>query len=184
MRPWLVLLCFFGLAGATLAEPLRIPLQGEATVAFTPEDDATGLILRAIGAARQQILVQAYSFTHRDIADALIAAHRRGVEVRVLADPEQRERLATSRIDALARAGVAVYLDGQHAAAHNKVMILDAGTPAAVLITGSFNFTHAAQSRNSENLLLLRGAPRLIEAYAANWRRHRAHSIPLRIETP
>ncbi len=169
------------LAGSALAEPLRLTLEGEVTVAFTPGDDAAGLIVRAIESARRQILVQAYSFTHRAIADALIAARRRGVQVQVLADPEQRQRIATSRVDDLVRGGVTVYLDGQHAAAHDKVMILDAGEKDAVLITGSFNFTHAAQFRNSENLLLIRGAPLLIEAYAANWRRHRAHSQLLKV---
>jgi phosphatidylserine/phosphatidylglycerophosphate/cardiolipin synthase-like enzyme len=54
------------------------------------------------------------------------------------------------------------------------------------VITGSFNFTHAAQFRNAENLLILRGHGTLAEAYAANWRRHKIHALPLgnRRESP
>ncbi len=164
-----------------LAEPpLRIGAQGSVQVAFTPGDAAGTLVVEAIRAAKRQVLVQTYSFTHRAIADALVEAARRGVDVRVLADPQQANILKTSLVDELAAAGVPVWLDGEHAAAHNKVMVIDAGLPGAAVITGSFNFTHAAQYRNAENLLVLRGNPLLAEAYAANWRRHRIHSLPLR----
>ena len=47
------------------------------------------MIIAAINAARRQVLVQAYSFTHRRIAEALVRAKHRGVEVVVLADYEQ-----------------------------------------------------------------------------------------------
>lgn len=162
------------------AAPLALTNQGEVQVAFTPGDDAGALVVAAIARARQQILVQAYSLTHRAIAEALVAARRRGVDVRVIADPGQDDKIATSLIGHLARQGVPVWLDPQHAAAHDKVMVIDAGRTDATVITGSFNFTHAAQYRNAENLLILRGNPPLAEAYASNWHRHRAHSLPLR----
>lgn len=165
---------------ACASAPLEFTLHGTAQVAFTPGDDATALVEQAIGQARTQILVQAYSFTNRAIAEALVAARQRGVDVQVIADREQDREIDTSRIGYLAGHGVSVYLDGEHAAAHNKVMIIDNGRPDAALITGSFNFTTAAQYRNAENLLVLRGNPLLTEAYAANWRRHRTHSLPLR----
>ena len=79
----------------------------------------------------------------------------------------------------LAEQGVPVWIDADHAAAHNKVMVIDNGTPDAAVITGSFNFTHAGQHRNAENLLILRGNAILSEAYAANWRRHKIHALPL-----
>ncbi|MEW5891563.1 MAG: phospholipase D family protein [Pseudomonadota bacterium] len=181
MRRWLGLLAAACLGLPALAgEPLSLSAQGQIQVAFTPGDDAGALIVGAIRQARRQILVQAFSFTHEAIAEALIAARRRGVDVQVLADPEQAETVKTSRIDQLVAGGVPVYLDGQHAAAHNKVMVIDAGQATATVITGSFNFTHAAQYRNAENVLLLRGNPLLAEAYAANWRRHRTHSLPYR----
>ncbi|NTV94353.1 MAG: phospholipase D family protein [Thiobacillus sp.] len=165
---------------ALASPPLELTLQGTAQVAFTPGDDAGALVAEAVGQAKAQILVQAYSFTHKAIAEALVAAKKRGVDVRVIADQEQDRHVATTQVGWLAGQGVPVWLDGQHGAAHDKVMVIDAGRPDAAVITGSFNFTHAAQYRNAENLLILRGNPLLAEAYAANWRRHRAHSLPVR----
>jgi len=154
--------------------------SGRIEVAFTPGDDAAGLIVERIQRARQQILVQAYSFTHKGIADALVAARQRGIDVRVIADHDQTYSIATSLVAELARHGVPVWLDGEHAAAHDKVMIIDAEQTDATVITGSFNFTHAAQYRNAENLLILREHPGLARAYAENWHAHHRHARPLR----
>ena len=152
---------------------------GTVQVAFTPGDDAGKLIVDAINSARRQVLVQAFSFTHRKIAEALIAAKRRGVEVNVVADREQTRNIPTSVIAAIAAGGVPVFIDSEHSA-HNKVMIIDAGTPEATLITGSFNFTQAAQYKNAENVLVLRGNAALTDLYLKNWQRHREHSQPYR----
>lgn len=160
--------------------PLELALRGSAQVAFTPGDEAGEVVVEALRKARKQVLVQTYSFTHKDIAQALVDAKRRGVDVQVIADRQQMESIATSLVVWLVEQGVPVWIDAEHAAAHNKVMVIDNGTPGAVVITGSFNFTQAAQHRNAENLLLLRGNPTLAEAYAANWRRHKIHSLPLR----
>jgi phosphatidylserine/phosphatidylglycerophosphate/cardiolipin synthase-like enzyme len=165
---------------ALASPPLELSLQGRAQVAFTPGDDAGALVVKAIEQARSQVLVQAYSFTHRAIAEALVAAMQRGIDVQVIADHDQDARVATTQIGFLAERGVPIWLDAMHPAAHNKVMVIDNGGADPAVITGSFNFTHAAQYRNAENLLILRGNPLLAEAYAANWRRHRAHSQPIR----
>lgn len=165
---------------ALASPPLELSLRGTAQVAFTPGDDASALVAEAINKARKQVLVQAYSFTHKDIAEALVAAKRRGVDAQMIADRQQMETGATSLVAWLAQQGVPVWIDADHAAAHNKVMVIDNGTQDAIVITGSFNFTHAAQHRNAENLLVMRGNPTLAEAYAANWRRHKIHSLPLR----
>jgi phosphatidylserine/phosphatidylglycerophosphate/cardiolipin synthase-like enzyme len=153
---------------------------GTIQVAFTPGDPVDDIIVAAIGEARRQVLVQAFAFTHRRIARALIAAHRRGVEVQVIADDAQDRRLKTSVLAHLARAGVPVFLDSDRSTAHNKVMVIDAGTPAATVITGSYNFTHAAQHRNTENIVVFRGNPPLAEAFVQNWNRQRAHVLPYR----
>lgn len=178
--PGLVLAALLVAASVQADAPLQLNARGTLLVAFTPGDDVAGLIVDSLRKAKRQVLVQIYSFTHKDIAQALVDAKRRGIDVQVIADQRQMEAITTSRVVWLAEQGVPVWIDSEHAAAHNKVMIIDNGMSDAAVITGSFNFTHAGQHRNAENLLILRGNPNLAETYAANWRRHKIHSLPLR----
>ncbi len=180
------LLAFLALCGSAAAFELpfaarvqpAIATSGTVQVAFSPEDDAGEIIVQAIRGAKKQVLVQAFSFTHRKIAEALIEARRRGVEVQLIADREQVKRMERGLVPQIAADGVPTFIDSDHDSAHSKIMIIDAGTAQAAVITGSFNFTHAAQYKNAENLLLFRGNPQLTQAYLANWQRHRAHSRP------
>ena len=165
-------------AAAPRKIPAQIPAQGTVQLGFTPWDNAEGMIIDAIRRARRQILVHAYSFTSHALANALIAAKRRGVDVQILADREQTFDGEASRIPELARAGIAVMLEVRYQSAHNKVMVIDAGTADAAVITGSYNWTYAAQYKNAENVLILRHNAEVANAYAANWRRHRADALP------
>ena len=142
---------------------------------FSPGGGATDAVVREIDAAREKILIQAYSFTSSDIARALLRAHRRGVQVELLVD--KNEALGNhNEAQELERAGIPTYLDGEHAIAHNKVMLIDGRT----IITGSFNFTKAAERANAENLLVIRNDPQLYAEYERNFEHHRQHSVRAR----
>ena len=141
-------------SGFARKAPAALPATGTLQAAFTPGDDAGKLITDAIDNAQHQVLVQAFSFTHRKIADALVAAKHRGVDVKIISDKNQIHRIPTSLIWKIAAEGVPVFADSDHDSAHNKVIVIDAGSPDPTLITGSFNFTHAAQYKNAENVLL------------------------------
>jgi phosphatidylserine/phosphatidylglycerophosphate/cardiolipin synthase-like enzyme len=141
-------------------------------VYFSPHGGAQAGLTAAIGRARKSILVQAYSFTSAPVAAALKAAHDRGVDVRVILDKSQRtERY--SGMTYLVHAGIPTWIDPVHPIAHNKVMVIDGST----VVTGSFNFTRAAEDRNAENLLILE-SPELADYYARNWQAHLQHSVP------
>jgi phosphatidylserine/phosphatidylglycerophosphate/cardiolipin synthase-like enzyme len=66
---------------------------------------------------------------------------------------------------------VPTFIDAKHAIAHNKIMIIDKAT----VITGSFNFTKAAEEKNAENLLIIT-SKELAKIYLDNWQKHREHS--------
>lgn len=93
-------------------------------------------------------------------------AHKRGVNVSVVLDKSQRSQKYSSA-DFTAHAGIPTFIDPAHAIAHNKVMVLDKET----VITGSFNFTKAAEEKNAENLLILRSKD-LAQGYFENWKKH------------
>lgn len=128
--------------------------------------------MEALKQAKETVLVQAYSFTSAAIAAALVDAHKRGVKIQVLLDRSQRTEKYSSA-DFVAHAGISTLIDARHAIAHNKVMVIDGRT----VITGSFNFTKAAEEQNAENLLLIQDAA-LSEKYTANWHVHARHSEP------
>ena len=168
--------------GAAARSGPEAPLtaQGTLQAAFTPGDDVEGLLAEVIGGAHRQVLVQAYLLTNRKIAGALVAARRRGIDVHVLVDARQLERVGGAAVDTLGAAGIPVWLETKYQNAHNKVIVVDSGLPNATVVTGSFNFTWTAQHKNAENVLVVRGNPPLVARYAANWERHRRDAAPYR----
>lgn len=174
LRRALLVLVALAAPGLALASGTHtLPARGSIEVVFSPEGRGEEALLRVIGAARQTLHVQAYVFTSRPIADALVKAHRRGVQVEVLADAKMNRRGQGNALPRLLAAGVPVALETRYAAAHNKVLIADGGGPSCVVATGSYNFTWSANKRNAENLLVLRDNCPLAAAYLDNWRRHR-----------
>jgi phosphatidylserine/phosphatidylglycerophosphate/cardiolipin synthase-like enzyme len=143
-------------------------------VFFSPKGGCTEAITAEIDQAKTEILIQAYSFTSAPIAKALLNAHKRGVRVEAVLDKSQRRERYTSATF-LSNAGIPTYIDERHAIAHNKIMIIDGG----IVITGSFNFTKAAEEKNAENLLIIRSGE-LAELYRKNWTLHRNHSVDYR----
>lgn len=155
-----------------------IAAQGTLQVAFSPWDDIESLIIGAIDGAKKQVLVQAYLLTSKKITKALIASRQRGVDVMVLVDAAQSAKVPSSKAHDLSLAGIAVWLETDYQNAHNKVVVIDAGTASATVITGSYNFTWSAQHKNAENILIARKNPLLAARYALNWERHRRGATP------
>jgi phosphatidylserine/phosphatidylglycerophosphate/cardiolipin synthase-like enzyme len=168
-------------AHAAGTEPQREPAPAAARVEayFTPGDDVARVISDRIAAARRTVQVEAYLFTHKRIAAALAKAAQRGVTVDVIGDAKQHEAGGLPVLRSLDRAGVRVWLQDGYAAFHHKVILVDAGTPSAVVITGSFNFTKAAQEKNAENVVVVSGDPALAARFAADFERHLARASRL-----
>ena len=139
-------------------------------VYFSPNGECTNAIVRELYKAQITVLVQAYSFTSTPIAKALLDAHSRGIKVEVILDRSQRTQ-SYSSATFLFNVGIPTKIDAQHSIAHNKVMIIDGET----VITGSFNFTKAAEERNAENLLIIHNKE-LASLYTRNWQEHAQHS--------
>lgn len=141
-----------------------------ADVHFSPNGGATPAVTREIGNAKKSIYVLAYSFTSPQILKALADAKANGVDVEIVLDKSNATAQYTGATY-VANAGIPTYIDRKHAIMHNKVIVIDGDT----VITGSFNFTKAAEEKNAENLLVLRSTA-LASAYRKEWERHKLHS--------
>lgn len=141
-------------------------------VHFSPKGGCTEAVVKSLGMARSNVIVQAYSFTSAPIAKALVDASKRGVKVQVILDKSNRTGKYSSA-DFVAHANIPTYIDARHAIAHNKIMVID----NSIILTGSFNFTKAAEDSNAENLLVISDAA-LAAKYTANWQAHLKHSDP------
>ncbi len=160
-----------GYATVTAENSVKVQSGGELDVAFSPKGGATELVIKTIRSAKQSIRVLAYSFTSAPIAQALVEAHKRGVDVQVVLDKSQKSAKYTSATF-VANAGIPIRIDSKHAIAHNKVIIVDGHT----VQQGSFNYTKAAEASNGENVLVNWNNPKLAEVYLKDWKRHWDHS--------
>ncbi|KJW02655.1 PLD-like domain protein [Rickettsia endosymbiont of Ixodes pacificus] len=130
---------------------------------FTPPSGCSKVITAIIDKASSSIYVQAYGFTDVDIADSLIAAHKRGVQVKILLDKSNLYS-KYSKLSKIKSAGIDVLIDKVPGIAHNKVMIIDEYT----VITGSFNFSKNADYKNAENIIIIND-PIVARQYLQNW---------------
>ena len=134
--------------------------------AFSPSPDAIALIERTIGKAEHSVDVAAYSFTSQKVANALIDAHRRGVDVHVLLDKGQGKRHYRA-IKELQDAGIPIRINSHYAIMHDKYLIIDDKT----VETGSFNYTASAEKRNAENVVVIKNNKKLAAQFMQNWQK-------------
>jgi phosphatidylserine/phosphatidylglycerophosphate/cardiolipin synthase-like enzyme len=117
---------------------------------FSKTMDCASLIVSLIAGASSRVYVAVYSFTRDDVAQALISAHERGVDVKVLIEDE-RAYERESEYFRLGAEGVDVRRDGNPYLMHHKFIIID----GAIVVTGSYNLSAAAEDRNDENIIVL-----------------------------
>ncbi len=107
----------------------------------------------------------------------MVAAKKCGVKVNVILDKSQKtQRYSVSRF--LVNQHIPGWIDYKPTIAHNKIMIIN----KEEVITGSFNFTKAAQNKNAENLLIIHDTA-LANIYLKNWQRRRSVSKHLNPQT-
>jgi phosphatidylserine/phosphatidylglycerophosphate/cardiolipin synthase-like enzyme len=131
-------------------------------------EECEPLILRHVDAARESILVAAYAFTRTRIADALVRARERGVNVRMKVDAHQADYpLAARQLQYLESRGVPVTritMQGEYSAMHNKFVVVD----GRYVIAGSYNYTTTAGAANWENVAWM-DSPEIAGRYTKAW---------------
>jgi phosphatidylserine/phosphatidylglycerophosphate/cardiolipin synthase-like enzyme len=148
------------------------PLAAEMVVqaCFSPAGKCSSLIIREIQQAKNELLVAVYAFTSDELATVVVQAKKRGLAVQVVIDRDfdagnerskgkflEAQRIPVRRIAAI-KSNPPVKDAGLM---HQKFAILD----RSAVLTGSYNWTHAADRLNDENLLFFRDAGPLAEEY-------------------
>jgi len=133
---------------------LLLPFSGETgdplvEAHFSPGEGCLRRIRGLLEAARRSVEICVFTITDDRIAEAILAAHRRGVSVRVITDDEKAQDLGSDAIS-LARGGIPVRVDDSPYHMHHKFAIFDGDT----LLTGSYNWTRGAAQNNEENLII------------------------------
>ncbi|AOX99012.1 phospholipase D family protein [Jeongeupia sp. USM3] len=170
-HPWfrrIALAALLGLPAASFAAP-------GVEVGFSPEGSAQAMVLQLIGSAKNSIRMMAYSFTAPDIMQALADARARGVDVRVVIDKKRNlGKPSQSAMAYVASHGVQLRIDDHYNIQHDKTIIVDGQT----VETGSFNYAPSAETKNSENVIVLRGMPDIAAQYMAHWQSRWDQGVP------
>lgn len=171
----IVFLVSIGFAiGFFVSEEKTIKLNPEKDairICFSPEGQCENWILSEIEKAKDKILIQSYAFTSIPISNALLKAKNTGIDIHILCDESQYDT-KYSQLPLLKKNGVNILIDSTVDLAHNKIIIIDDET----VFTGSYNFTKAANTRNAENLLLIRSES-IAQIYTKEWEKRFANAI-------
>jgi phosphatidylserine/phosphatidylglycerophosphate/cardiolipin synthase-like enzyme len=135
-------------------------------VYFSPDDGTMERVLELVRDAEESVLFMAYSFTDDDLAQAMIAVHNSGVEVAGVMDKAQALSNTGGEYENLLENGIDVRLDGNPKSMHHKVIIID----GQIVVTGSYNFSKIAMTKNDENTLILY-SPEIAELFIEEFER-------------
>ena len=123
---------------------------------FCPEDctfkygGGINKIINLVNNAEKSVKVASFSFTHEELADELLKADIKGVDVSVLIERRQRN-VMNSQYERLRDFGVDIKVDGNKYNMHNKFVIID----DKIVITGSPNYSWSGNNRNDENMVVI-----------------------------
>ncbi len=115
---------------------------------FSPPDEVMQKLVAQVKAAQKSIKFMAFTYTHADLSNAMIERAKAGVKVEGVIENRGASQGA---LVPLFCAKLPVKTDGNKYTMHHKVIIIDDET----VITGSFNFTKAADTENDDNVLII-----------------------------
>lgn len=140
--------------------------NGSVQAFFSPRGGGRKAVLDEVDKARKRVRLLTFSFTDAELGMMLLDKAENGVKVEGVFD----RWLAASRYSLYSKfkqAGLNVWLDGNEALMHHKVILIDDDT----LITGSYNYSQNAEYSNNESFVIVRNAKELVEAYDAEFKR-------------
>ncbi len=119
-------------------------------VFFSPDDGVANRIVEILNEAQESIYFMAFSFTTDEFGEAIRVQAENGLTVAGVMEEEQVKSNIGTEYDFFKQAGLDVLIDGNEGQMHHKTIIVD----GEIVITGSYNFSRSAETRNDENLVI------------------------------
>jgi phosphatidylserine/phosphatidylglycerophosphate/cardiolipin synthase-like enzyme len=118
---------------------------------FSPDDNfRSARLIPLLQQTQQSVHMLAFAFTSQEIASELVSLKQQGIEVKIVVDSGQSGQ-SSSQYDDLRVKKLDIRRDGQAYKLHHKVIIID----GRYVVTGSYNFSENAESRNDENSVVI-----------------------------
>ena len=137
----------------------HLPPSVDSEALFSPHDDCSSRIQALIQTTRDYLDICVFTITDDSISGAILDAHRRNVNVRIISDNDKANDLG-SDVDELRQRGIPVAIDQTEYHMHHKYAIFDQSR----LLTGSYNWTIGAARYNEENFVITADI-KLLDAY-------------------
>lgn len=122
---------------------------------FSPDDGVANRLYEVLTEATESIYFLAFSFTTDELGEAIRTQAENGLDVAGVMEEEQVKSNIGTEYDLFKQAGLNVFVDGNEGQMHHKTMIID----DRIVITGSYNFSRSAETRNDENLVIIYNQP-------------------------
>lgn len=133
---------------------IRVNKQTDILPLFSPADKIMDkYIIKEISSAKSYIYIPIFFITYNGLIEPLIAAHKRGVDIKIIDDATNSHNKYSIH-KKLREAGIKVKTENYAGKMHMKTMITDDKTS----IIGSMNFTKSGTLRNDENVLIIKDA--------------------------
>ncbi len=159
----------FGARAPSLVGEQKITVNGTPIfVTFSPEDKPVQHIVPYIQNARRSIRFMAFSYTQPDMGNAMLERIKNGVTVEGVFETVGSDSQFSEMLP-LHCAGGKVRRDGNPGFLHHKVIIID----NRIVITGSFNFSDSANTKNNENVIIIDNADiakRYLDEFQRVWK--------------
>ena len=136
---------------------------------FSPKGKCAQHIINTINQAEKEIYIAIYVFSHEGIANALVSAKARGVDIHILAN-NTHATARYSQLDYLNQHNIDIYIDKRPGVLHHKWLGVDKKT----IITGSYNYSKSAEEKNNEIIGHVESRA-VVEKYYQDWQTHIQH---------
>ena len=135
-------------ATSLTAEDVRLEVR------FSPFGGIFDKIVDVLKRAKHEVDVAMYAFSDMRISLLLMTLDEQGIKVRVLADKSWNSS-GYSVLPKMKEFTFFRKFDNPYGLLHDKYIIVDPNSPDAKVLTGSYNLTRSAQSRNDEVLIVI-----------------------------